>query len=115
MAVAVALLASLLLAPWRVTTGLLLGGILSLLNHNWLIKSSRASFSVLAHGTKPKLRMAGYVLRYFVISAAVFLAYRYNLVSLVATFAGLSSFVVWLFVEAAREFYFAIFHREEIS
>jgi len=36
-------------------------------------------------------------------------------VSLAATIAGLSSFVVALFVEALREFYFVIIHREETS
>jgi len=36
-------------------------------------------------------------------------------VSLTAVLAGLSSFVVAIFVEAFREFYFAIIQREEIS
>ena len=35
-AVALAVAVSAPLAPWRVTTGLLLGGLLSLLNHHWL-------------------------------------------------------------------------------
>jgi hypothetical protein len=114
-AVAVAMLASLPFAPWRVTTGLLVGGLLSLLNHHWLSSSTTAVFSVIAHGTKPKLKLTRYVLRYFVIATVVFLAYKFNVVSLTATIAGLCSFVVALFVEAFREFYFAITHREETS
>ncbi len=115
LAVAVAVLASLPFGDWRVTTGLLLGGLLSLLNHHWLKNSAAAAFSVVAHGAKPKLRLVQYVLRYLVIAVTVFLAYKLNIVSLAATIVGLCSFVVALFVEALREFYLAIIHREEAS
>ena len=114
-AVALAVLISLPFASWRTTVGLLLGGILSLLNHHWLSSSTAAAFTVLVHGTKPKLKLAQYVLRYLVITALVFTAYKLNIVSLAATIAGLCSFVVALFVEALREFYFVIIHREETS
>jgi hypothetical protein len=114
-AVAIAVFASLPFAQWRITTGLLVGGLLSLLNHHWLRSSSAAAFSVVIHGTKPKLKLAQYILRYFVVAAIVFIAYKLNVVSLTATIAGLCSFVVALFAEALREFYFVIIHREEIS
>ncbi|HEY2973991.1 MAG TPA: ATP synthase subunit I [Pyrinomonadaceae bacterium] len=114
-AVALAVIVSLPFAQWRVTTGLLLGGLLSLLNHHWLSSSTTAAFSVIAHGTKPRLKLTRYILRYLVIATGVFLAYKLNIVSLAATIAGLCSFVVALFVEAFREFYFAIIHREEPS
>ena len=71
--------------------------------------------SVVVQGAKPKLKLAQYILRYLVIATVVFIAYKLNIVSLAATIAGLCSFVVALFVEAIREFYFAIIHREEIS
>jgi hypothetical protein len=115
LATALAVIASLLLAPWRVSSGLLLGGLLSLLNHHWLSGSTAAAFSVLAHGGRPRLKLAQYILRYFVIATVVFVAYDLNAVSLAATLVGLSSFVVGLFVEAFREFYLAFIHREEIS
>ena len=113
--VALAIIASLPFAQWRVTTGLLVGGLLSLLNHHWLSSSTTAAFSVIAHGKRPQLKLTRYVLRYFVIATVVFLAYKFNMVSLAATIAGLCSFVVALFVEAFRELYFAIIHREETS
>lgn len=115
LATVLAVVASLPLAQWRVTTGLLLGGILSLLNHHWLSGSTAAAFSVLAHGAKPRLKLAQYILRYFVIATVVFVAYKLGAVSLAATLLGLSSFVAALFVEAFREFYLAFIHREEIS
>jgi len=115
LAVTLAVLISAPFAAWRTTVGLLLGGILSLLNHHWLSSSTAAAFTVLIHGAKPKLKVVQYILRYLVIATVVFLAYKLNIVSLAATIAGLCSFVVALFVEAFREFYFVIIHREETS
>jgi len=115
-AVAVAVIASSAFAPWRVTTGLLLGGVLSLLSHHWMRTSIAAAFSgALETGSKPKLTSVKYLLRYLVIAGAVLVAFQLNLISLPATIAGLCSFVVALFVEALREFYFVIIRREEIS
>jgi hypothetical protein len=114
-AVAAAVVISLPFGHWRITTGLILGGLLSLLNHRWLSSSSTAAFSVIAHGEKPQLKITKYILRYLVIATLVFVAYKFNLVSLGATIAGLCSFGVAVFVEAFRELYFAIIHREEAS
>jgi hypothetical protein len=114
-ATAFAVIASLPFAHWRVTTGLLVGGLLSLFNHHWLSSSTAAALSVVAHGAKPQLKLSRYILRYLVIGAVVFILYKLNLVSLAATIGGLCSFVIALFVEAFREFYLAIIHREEIS
>ncbi|MGI8732963.1 MAG: ATP synthase subunit I [Pyrinomonadaceae bacterium] len=116
LAVALAVIISAPFAPWRVTTGLLLGGLLSLLNHQWMRTSISATFAgALGAGTKPQFTSVKYILRYFVVAAAVLVAYKLGIVSVPATIAGLCSFVVALFVEAFREFYFAIIHREEIS
>jgi hypothetical protein len=115
LATVLVVVASLPFVPWRISTGLLLGGLLSLFNYHWLNSSTVAAFSVLAHGAKPRLKLAQYVLRYLVVGTVVFVAYKLNVVSLAATLVGLSSFVVALFVEALREFYFAFIHREETS
>ncbi len=111
--VALVTIASLTFTPWRVTTGLLLGGLLSLLNHHWMRTSIAAAFESVQGGVKPRVRLARYVLRYFVIAAIVFAAYKLKIVSLPATVVGLCSFVVAFFVEALREVYFAIIHQEE--
>src|SRR4026208_1116963 len=105
-AVAIAVVVSAIVAPWRVTTGLLLGGSLSLFSHHWLRTSIAATFSgALATGAKPQLTSVRFILRYFVVAATVLVSYQLDLVSLPATIAGLCSFVVALFVEALREFY----------
>ena len=102
-------------APWRVTTGLLVGGLLALFSHSWLKNSAAAAIHLSAVGGQPQLRLAQFLLRYAVIAAVVFSAYTLNLISLPAVFVGLSSFVVAMFAEALREFYFAITKREETS
>ena len=80
-----------------------------------LATSTAAAFSVLVHGARPRLSLVQYILRYLVVTTVVVVAYKLNIVSLTATIIGLCSFVVALFGEALREFYFAIIHREETS
>lgn len=107
--------ASAIFGPWRVTTGLLIGGLLALFNHRWLKSSAAAAIELSIGGATPRLRLAQFLLRYIVIGALVFSLYQLDLLSLPAVLVGLSTFVVAIFVEALREFYFAIIQREEIS
>lgn len=118
--VVIAVVVSAIVAPWRVTTGLLLGGALSLLNYRWLSGSvaalmdmQKADTDMQKPGAKPRLKLWKHGLRYLVIAVAVFAGYQFNLISLAAAIAGLCSFVPALFVEAGRQFYFAIILREE--
>ena len=110
--VALAVIVSTMLAPWRVTTGLMLGGLLSLLNYHWLRTSVADVFNV-STAERPRVKISRYIIRYFVVAGVAFAAYELRLVSLPAMFAGLCSFVPALFVEALRQFYFAIIRREE--
>lgn len=102
-------------APWRVSLGVLAGGLLALFSHSWLKNSAAAAIRLSANGGVPDFRLAQFLLRYVVIAAVIFSAHTLDLISLPAVLAGMSSFVVALMVEALREFYFAIKHREEIS
>lgn len=110
--VACAVIVSAVLAPWRATLGLMLGGLLSLFNYHWLRTSVAAVFNV-GPTERPRIKMSRYIIRYFVVGVTAFAAYELRLVSLPAVFAGLCSFVPALFVEAFRQFYFAIIRREE--
>jgi hypothetical protein len=111
--VIVAVIVSTALAAWRFTMGLILGGGLSLLNYHWLTTSVAAIFNINGSTEKPRAQSWRYLLRYFIVGAVVFASYKLQLVSLPATIAGLCSFVPALFVEAVRQFYFIIIHREE--
>ncbi len=111
--VALAVVVSAIVAPWRVTTGLLLGGLLSLFNHHWLRTSVAAMFRTATEGAKPEFKIARYILRYIVVAALVVAAYKLDVVSLTATLAGMCSFVVGALIEGFMQLYFAIVHREE--
>ena len=112
-ATAIAVIVSAVVAPWRVTSGLFLGGSLSLLNYHWLHTSVATIFNIDLSVQRPRARSWRYLLRYFVVGVIVFAAYKFHLISLPATLMGLCSFVPALFAEAARQLYFAIIHREE--
>jgi hypothetical protein len=115
LAVALAVVIAGLFFPWRVTSGLALGGVLSLLNHHWL--RSSVSALIMANATNQRVGHSAYryLLRYLVVGVVVYGAYRLGLVALPATILGLCSFVVALFAEAFRQFYFVIIRREEVS
>ena len=114
-ATGLAVAVSAVIGPWRVTTGLLVGGVLALFSHRWLKNSAAAAIQLSVGGATPRLRLAQFLLRYIVIAALVFSLLQLNLISLTATLAGMATFVIAIFVEALREFYFAIIQREEIS
>jgi hypothetical protein len=101
------------LAPWRVGFGLMLGGGLSLLNYHWLRISVGAFFNINQEGQHPRVRISSYIFRYLLVGAVVFAAYQLRLMSIAATIAGLCAFVPAIFVEAFRQSYLAIIHREE--
>ena len=114
-ATALSVAVSAMVGPWRVTTGLLLGGLLALFNHRWLKNSAAAAIKLSTNEAVSQFNVAQFLLRYIVIAAVVFASYTLDLVSLPAILAGLCSFVVAMMVEGFREFYFAIIEREEIS
>jgi hypothetical protein len=109
--VALASIVSAGLSPWRVTTGLALGGALALINYHWLRTSVQALLSE-ATVKAPRVTITRYIFRYLIIGTVVFAATMLNWISLPATIIGLCAFVPALFVEAFRQFYFVIIHRE---
>ena len=110
---AVAVLISVFLGTWQFTSGLVIGGLLALVNHRWLQTSVSAAFGVLINGEKPRMTLGKYIFRYAVVGGLAVAAYQLGIASLVAIMIGLCTFVVAIFVEAFREFYIAIIRREE--
>ena len=55
-AVFIAVIVSTILAPWRFTAGLMLGGALSLLNYHWLRTSIAGIFNIDVDAQKPQAR-----------------------------------------------------------
>src|SRR5258705_5189702 len=75
---------SMVLAPWRVSFGLMLGGGLSLLNYHWLRTSVGAIFNIDHALQRPRVRISSYIFRYLLVGAVVFAAYQLRLVSIAA-------------------------------
>src|SRR5256885_13130512 len=92
-AVFIAVILGAILAPWRFTAGLMLGGALSLLNYHWLRTSIAGIFNIDVAAKRPQVKASRYILRYFVIGVITIAAYKLRLVSLAATIAGLCAFV----------------------
>ncbi|MFN2452968.1 MAG: ATP synthase subunit I [Pyrinomonadaceae bacterium] len=112
--IALAVVGSVLFAQWRVTTGVLLGGVLALFNYHWLQTSVTAILDGLAPAEQMRQRIvARFVLRYFIVAAVIIVAAMLDVVSVAATLAGMSAFVVALMVEASAQMYTAIVHREK--
>lgn len=110
-----AAITSLFVFPWNVTTGIAIGGALALFSHRWLKNSAAAAIEMSIGTGRPRLRLTQFLLRYVVIALIVYFVVVLGLANLTAVLAGLASFVVALMVEAGREFYFAITHREETN
>ena len=110
-----AVVVSAFVAPWRFTSGLLIGGLLAIFSHRWLSNSAAAAIRLSIGGGVQQIRLFQFLLRYIVLAAVVLAAYGVGLASLAAMLVGLNTFVVALFVEALREFYFAIIQREETN
>jgi hypothetical protein len=115
LAVVVAVVVSAVLMPWRVTSGLFIGGALSLLNHHWMRTAIGAAFALASNteGAKPKLKITRFITRYFIVAVAVALAHWLDIASLTAMLVGLCSFVVAALFEGFMQVYFVIIHREE--
>jgi hypothetical protein len=113
--VVVAVCASALWLPWRVTSGLFIGGALSLLNHHWMRTAVTAAFASASNtaGARPKLKIVRFITRYFIVAVVVVLAHRLDIASLTAMLVGLCSFAVAALIEGFMQVYFVIIHREE--
>ena len=104
---------SLWLENWRVTLGIILGGVLSLLNIYWLRLSLRNLLNAAAGSEQPRFNSALYILRYLFIAIIVTLAAMLGLVSVAATLIGLLSFAFAILLEAIIQLITIIFIREE--
>lgn len=99
-------------AEWRTGTGLLLGGLLALLNYRWMQSSISAAFNSVTGGAKPNLTITRYFLRYVVIAGLIFAAHVLEVASGMWALFGLSLFSVAALAEAFVQVYFAIIQKE---
>ena len=80
--------------------GVLIGGILSLINFYWLGKSLKGIFEkVVQEGEKPRFIGANYILRYLFFGFALVIVYITHFVPIVAVLLGLLSFALAITIE----------------
>jgi hypothetical protein len=112
--VSVAIVVSLFFADWSFTTGLAIGGILSLINFNWLQASVNGLFKLALEGNAPKFPVFKYVLRFVIIGIIVGLAKWFEISSVIGILLGLCSLVAALMIEAIIQLYLHFSNSEEL-
>ena len=109
-----ATIVSLVVATWQVTTGLILGGILSFVNYYWLKFALKSVFEKAVEGEKPKFLVGKYILRYFAIGAVIVLVYLIKVISVAAVIGGLLTFAAAILIESFILVAIHISKREEV-
>lgn len=80
--------------------GILIGGILSLVNYYWLKRTLRGIFeTIIRDGQKPPFMGAHYFLRYLTFAAILTIVYLTEAVPVIALLLGLASFALALTIE----------------
>lgn len=97
--VAAATASALLLAGWRFTLGLMLGGALALLNYRWLHSSLTGILTAGARKAPPGTTMK-FVLRWLVVAAVAYLAYSTGYFDVIGILAGLLAPAAAVIIEA---------------
>ncbi len=96
------LIASLLAMPWRFTLGILLGGIISIVNLYWLGRDLRVIFSNLSGRAKSAM-MIRYYIRMAVTAVVLFFIITELPVDIIGLLVGLSLVVINIAVTAILE------------
>lgn len=96
------LIASLLFMPWRFTLGILLGGIISIVNLYWLGRDLRVIFSNLSGSAKSAM-MIRYYIRMAATAVVLFFVITELPIDVIGLLAGLSLVVINIAVTAVLE------------
>ena len=95
--------------------GVLIGGVLSLINFYWLGKSLKRIFEKIAEeGEKPMFMGASYIFRYLVFGLILTIVYLTHSVPIIAVLFGLASFAFALTIEGFIRILQSFFNNKEI-
>ena len=89
-------------------TGVLVGGILAVVNYFWLERSTRALFEQRA-ASSATLLAAKYILRYVAIGGVLLLIYMSNAVPVAAVILGLSAFAIAVVLQGLKSIFASSF------
>ncbi|HEX8286553.1 MAG TPA: ATP synthase subunit I [Pyrinomonadaceae bacterium] len=94
--------------------GVIVGGILSLINYYWLKHSLRRIFDAAHPSEPPRFLATKYFLRYLVFGAILAVVYLTKAVPVVAVLLGLASFAFAIVIEAFIRLFSSFFNKKEI-
>lgn len=95
--------------------GVILGGILSLINYYWLKKSLKTLLDgALTHGEQPRFLAARYLARYVTLGAILAIVFLTHTVPVVAVILGLASFALAIVIEGFIRLFSSFFNSKEL-
>ena len=108
-------LAGFIFVSWQFGVGVILGGILSLVNYYWLKVSLKRIFdSAVAHGEKPRFLAVRYFARYATLGAILTVVFLTKIIPVVAVIAGLGSFALAIVIEGFIRLFSTFFKSREL-
>lgn len=109
--IGVAVIAGCFLSGWRMALGAMLGGALCMFNIRWLSGSVRAILSkavMTRNGRVPPFTASKFILRYFIIAAAIAIALTTDYFNPLGVGFGFAAFAGGVMIEAAYQLFLSL-------
>ncbi len=108
-------LAGFVFVSWQFGLGVLLGGVLSLINYYWLKISLKKIFDqAVSSGAKPRFLAVRYFARYVTLGGILLIVFLTKTVPIVAVILGLGSFALAIVVEGLIRLFSSFFNSKEL-
>ncbi len=107
-------LAGFIFVSWQFGLGVILGGILSLINYYWLKISLKKIFDQAVSGSKPRFLAVRYFARYLTLGVILLIVFLTKTVPIVAVILGLGSFALAIVVEGLIRLFSSFFNSKEL-
>jgi len=107
-------LAGFIFISWQFGFGVVLGGILSLINYYWLKISLKKIFDQAISGSKPRFLAVRYFARYLTLGVILLIIFLTKTVPIVAVILGLGSFALAIVVEGLIRLFSSVFNSKEL-
>jgi len=107
-------LAGFIFVSWQFGLGVVLGGILSLINYYWLKISLKKIFDRAVGGVRPRFLAVRYFARYLTLGGILLIVFLTKTVPIVAVILGLGSFALAIVVEGLIRLFSSVFNSKEL-
>lgn len=113
-AAAVGSLLSFYFISWRFGVGVLIGGVLSLVNYYWMKRSLEKIFDRVVLEEKPRFLATRYISRYLVFGIILAIVYLTKIVPAISVILGLASFAVAIMIEGFIRIFSTNYNQKDI-